>query len=585
VQNYSSLSLDLVSLTVDSVFCDSQRVDFVRTRTRLYPEWQFSGGCHQVIVYYHGTPSNDGFGGFFFGDNYIYTVGQGIYSDPPSMFRYWTPSHDVPSDKAILDAHITVPSPLQAISNGLCLRIEENPDSTKTYHWRESHPIATYLIALAVGEFAVCQHPYVSTDGDTIPIEFYTYPERFNITTEDWKNLPQMMAFFESLISPYPFDRYSMVELPNRGAMEHQTMTSYSTNLVTGDHRFDYVVAHELAHHWWGNWVTLSDWREIWLNEGFATYCEALYMEFLHGEEEMISYMADLATLYYQEVQRLGFFSIYDPDYLWGATIYQKGAWTLHMLRWLVGDSCFFDTMREYGRSFGYGNSTIADFKLKMEINSGKDLTSFFDQWIYAASTPQLRVGWDYRQSGADTFDLKLRIDQTQSGGFFYSLPLEVEIQTESGAVLDTIVLQKDSEVFVLSVSPKPEVLIIDPRGWLLKEVDIFQEPLPEGFRAGELALAQSYPNPFLPDGEKSFVEIGVQIGLKHSPLPVSLKIYNVLGQEIETLVERKMSAGLYTFVWDGTDNRGDPVPSGLYFYQLKSPEKVLSKRMSIIRR
>ncbi len=584
-----SFSLDF-RLNLDSLFINNQRLTPVVTSDRIIisPSPQFPAffGILALDVYYHGRPGNDGFGGFFFANQYTFTVGEGLNTYPPSMLRYWIPSHDVPDDKATWDLHITVPKPLKAISNGLL--ISSNPSDevgTITYHWRESHPMATYLVAIAIGDYASFSQNYTLQSGATIPLEFYSYPEHLQLAKTDWADVGRMIDFFESKFGPYPFDRYSMVEVPMRGAMEHQTMTSYASGLVTGDHRYDYVVAHELAHQWWGDWVTLADWRDIWLNEGFASYCEALYFESLGGQQTLQNYMTGMATEYFTEAARLGAFALYDPKYMWGATVYQKGAWVLHMLRWTIGDSLFWRSLQAYGEAHAYGNATTEDFITVVEKVCKLDLRWFFDQWVYGSGYPDLDAGWEITRTEDDAYQVDLTVWQRGSTSEPFSLPMEILVQTAAGAVMDTLLLDQRSQSFTLLYNERPSALTIDPNGWLLKKLDMTSQPLPPGFAADEFGLAQNYPNPFTPERDGNETAIMVQIGTKDSPAMVSLKIYDLLGREVRTLVNKKLTAGMHLYLWDGKDDQNKQMPSGVYLYQMKAGDRVVTKRMSLLRR
>ena len=303
-------NLHFIKMEIDSVL-----VDRVRTTSWQYDQQKIvlsvPKDTFTVAVHYHGTPGNDRSGGFFFTSDLIYTAGEGLNTQPPSMLRYWVPSHDVPDDKATLDMYITVPVHLDAYSNGVLVEKRENTDAgTVSWHWREVNPIATYLIAIAVADYQTHSEPYITAAGDTIPLEYYVTPDRFEKAQADWWDLADKVRTLEEMFSPYPFDRYSMAETGNQGAMEHQTMTSISSLLITGDRKYDYIVVHELAHQWFGNLVTLADWREIWLNEGFASYSEALYYERTVGADSLRSYMKSMATHYFSETGRIGHFSI-----------------------------------------------------------------------------------------------------------------------------------------------------------------------------------------------------------------------------------------------------------------------------------
>ncbi len=575
---HDSFCLYLENFQIDTVKMNGAAVKPFYDGKRLFINSDANRDTNLVQVYYHGKPVNDGHGGFWFSQEYVFTIGQGLYTDPPSTLRYWVPSHDVPADKATADFFITVPGNMQVIANGVLQGMTDKEDKI-TYHWRERKPMAPYLFAIACGEFSSWKENYVSITGDTIPLEYYVYPEDETMAREDWKNLSKMMLFFESFISPYPFDRYSMVELPMRGAMEHQTMTSYAAALITGDHRYDYIVAHELAHHWFGNMVTCGDWRDIWLNEGFATYCEALYFESIEGAGKRQQYMDNYADMVFQEESRLGPFPIYNPDYLWGATVYQKGAWILHMLRWTMGEKNFKTVLSTWIRRFAFGHAVTSDFQDLCEEVWGRDLDWFFQQWVYKAGHPELDVGWDYVQQSDNDFIVTLNIRQKN----VFVLPLEIEIISKDGPQRDTVRVCEKNQQFFINVMEKPQDLVVDPDSWVLKDIDYIAKPLPAGFSKGEFELSQNYPNPFMADLQRD-VKFTIQVGKQYSPQRMSLTVYNLLGQKVRTLMDRILAPGIYTFYWDGCDDHKKPVPAGVYFYQLSARNRLMTKKMSIVR-
>ncbi len=577
--------LHLQGLTVDSLWSDHGDLVYQRMEEQLIihtlqPLQQDS--LFRVIIHYHGNPGNDGSGGFFWGEGIVYTVGEGIRSDPPSMLRYWVPSHDEPFDKAALDIHITVPQAMQAFSNGELIRTFRNSGAeTATYHYREQHPVAPYLIAVTAGHFQVLEKSYISRSGRTIPIQFIVSPASVDKALVDWRNTAEMMRFFESRFGAYPFDRYGMIEVPMRGAMEHQTLTSMSAALLTGTGVFETIVAHELAHQWWGNWVTLSDWRDLWLNEGFATYSEALYQESLGGPDSLTRVMSSFATEYFIEAGRLGAFPVYDPAYGWGATVYEKGAWILHMLRFVVGDDAFWRILSSYGTRYAYGNAGSQDFIDVAEEASGQPLQWFFQQWLYGAGVPDLLISWDRAKGSADSVTIILNVTQRQRQQVF-RMPFEVQVETEGAAFVDTLWLQSREDRFELIVAGKPLRLSIDPDEWLLNRAAIVSSPVPGDLRAGELALTQNYPNPFRPE-EHAATQLLVQIPDYLAPMAVSLRVHNLRGQEVVTLAQKSMTAGLHSFYWDGRDQAGSPVASGIYLLRVQAGGKAVTKKMTII--
>lgn len=577
-ENLTTFYLNLEALQVNSVKVSSVPAEHQLIAGILYITQPQPVDTFDVVVDYEGSPGNDGFGGFFFSGDYVYTIGQGLNSEPPSMLRYWVPSHDVPNDKATLDMYLTVPSALEAFSNGTLIT-KQISTSVSTFHWREDHPIAPYLFAIAAGNYTTFDMPYLSVSGDSLLLQGIVYPNHLQIAQRDFQHLPQMMAFFEQTFLPYPFSRYSMVEADNRGAMEHQTMTTYSTQLLTGDNRYDYIVAHELAHHWWGDLVTCGDWKDIWLNEGFATYCEALYFEWLNGRDYLPHYMNALAETYFSEVSRRGHFSIYNPSYKWGGTIYQKGAWVLHMLRSNLGDEIFFKTLKTYARQFSYGNALTSDFINVAEKKSGKDLQQFFQQWIYQPGYPDLDIAWHREKHSDGSYIVFVSIEQKQWNQFKFEIPLEISLLTADNAILDTLFVLHERDQFTFALQQKPIELLIDPNNWLLKKFDIIETPDEPGFPTNSFVLAQNYPNPF---HRYENTRIVYQAPITGAPHPVSIRVYNILGQEVKTLLDQMTLSGIHTVFWDGTDALDRPLPAGLYFLRLFTENRTLEKKMTL---
>jgi len=356
-------------------------------------------------------------------------------------------------------------------------------------------------------------------------------------------------------------------------------MTTYSHQLVTDDHTYDYIVAHELAHHWWGDYVTLGDWREIWLNEGFAVYSEALYFESLGGQEQLGQYMENLAEVYYREVARYGHFSIYDPAYMWGGTIYQKGAWVLHMLRWVIGEESFWRTLRAWAKSYPYDNALISDFIQIAENESGQEMDWFFEQWLYQPGYPDLNIWWRSQQTDDGLYSATVTVEQQQWESFSFTIPLEIAFTTRDGTVLDTLISEQHQTEYQFVLQNKPLSLEIDPNHWVLKKADVVSEPLPPGVLPNEFYLADNYPNPFQA-GNSTL--IGYHVPQLFSPHPITLKLFNVLGREIIALVDHAQHGGYYTISWDGRDVYGQSVAPGVYIVRLISQETILEKKITV---
>ena len=577
-----AIPLNLVHLTVDSVTSDSGNWQFFQNDSLLFlklPPNPIYDDTQSVTIYYHGYPTNDGFGGYFTSNQMVWTVGEGLYTKTPSMARRWIPSVDKPIDKALLRMRVRVPQGFRVGSNGLLRQIKNNPDGTTDFLWEEDFPIATYLISIGAARFAEFRQTFVTAAGDSIPILHFVYPKDSAAAVMDVQHLPDMMGFFSEKFGPYPFKKYGMLEAPMRGAMEHQTLTTMSDLLYTGDRRYEGIIAHELAHQWWGDCVTLANWQEIWLNEGFATYSDALYTEHATGEKAFKEKMDQFAGLYFKEDDTVGRFPIYNPRKMWGATVYEKGAWVLHMLRGVVGDSVFFSILKSYHFTFAYGNATIADFQKIAESVSGKKLDWFFNEWLFEAGYPVFQFQWESFPACSGQVNVKLRLEQIQVQAPVFKMPVQVQFEFDDSIRVRTIWVDQAKQEVDFAFRAAPTRVVFDPNHWVLKKLyDLSTLNPPEEFR-----LLQSYPNPF--HRESGLQEITLVFWTKSDAgtYNVSLTIYDVLGRKLRTLEDGKLPPGYHRRYWDAKDSRGSPVPAGLYFCVLTQGKERQVQKMVVL--
>ena len=471
----TTVDLDFHGLVIDSVavnglFADHTREDgclLVDLGTAISP-----GDSFQVAVHYHGQPSHGG--------SHLWDVGLFIRSwvtytnCAPYGARYWIPCYDYPSDKATADMNITVPAGYVVASNGKLVEtlVDEKAQSA-TYRWSEGYPISTYLISLAISKYATFSYWYCGQQ-DTMEIACFVYPADSANAVVEFANLPEMIACYSELFGCYPFiaEKYGMAMVPIGGAMENQTCTSWGFE-VLGDQYWDFVVAHELSHQWWGDWVSPGDWREVWLNEGFATYSEALWSEHLDGLPGLRSYMEAVQNTYIQWEGSSGMrFPIYDPPagYLFSPTEYEKAGSVLHMLRFVVGDTAFFDVLKEYGTTFGGGNAVTGDFQAICEARAGQDLDWFFEQWIYDRGYPEYTYVWAFTPNMIEGGSLDISVAQDQENAPIFEMPVEISISTNQGEIRDTVIVDEAGELFqiVLDSPYTPQDVQLDPDHWLL---------------------------------------------------------------------------------------------------------------------
>ena len=466
----TTVDLRFFRMVIDSITVDGDSTAYTRDSDQLLIHLDSAisqGDTFQVAVHYHGRPITGSAGvGLFINPGVTYT-----FCAPDGAYR-WFPCYDHPCDKATADLNITVPAGYIVASNGTLAGSKLDEKTSKaTYQWSETYPISTYLICVTISQYTTFSMWYY-TDQDTMEIPIWVAPSDSADAVIDFSNLPEMIACYADLFGPYPFieEKYGMASFSWGGAMEHQTCTSWGFP-ITGSQTYDHIVAHELSHMWWGDWVTYDDYRDIWLNEGFATYCEALWWEHLYGEVGLQTYMEDMQDYYVNWENNTGNrFPIYDPPpgYIYSPTEYEKGGCVLHMLRFVVGDSTFFDILRTYGATYAYANAVTADFQAICEAESSQDLDWFFDQWIYDQGFPEYDLLWSYASQGAKGYVLYVAVSQTQENAPIFDMPVELGITTASGSILDTVTIYQADEHFWFTLSEEPLAVELDPNHWML---------------------------------------------------------------------------------------------------------------------
>ncbi len=332
--------------------------------------------------------------------------------------------------------HVTVPSPLVAPGNGVAEGMEEHTDASgkrwRTYHWRAKQP-NTYAIALDVGPYALLQADYRSRHGNTIPLRFWHLAGNADKARGLFAEFAPMLDFFEEVIGPYPFadEKMGVVETPHLG-MEHQTINAYGNDYRKSEAGYDWLLQHEFAHEWFGNQLTNGDWDDMWLHEGFGTYMQPLYLQWLRGDME---YMAALMKMRASLLNKYPIVSgrsmteeaVYDAAHGPGNDIYYKAALMLHTLRGLVGDEAFFRSIRElvYGTDaprpggFKPRHASTADYVAIVDRVAGRDLGWFFDVYLRSAALPELVA----RREG-DSLALRWQTE----GGKPFPMPVQVRV-------------------------------------------------------------------------------------------------------------------------------------------------------------
>jgi len=479
-----------------------------------------------VEVHYEGQPEEigNGFGTLRFETHAIPPEPLIFTLSEPYFGRGWWPCKDEPGDKALVSVHVEAPDTLTVVSNGL-----EEPSAVgrpghRITTWTSRYPMSTYLVAVSVTNFATWQDSYVSQDGlTTMPVPYWSYPELEAQAREDWSITPAAIDFYARRFVEYPFleEKYGQVSIPMWGAMEHQTATSYGAQLLSGDHRFDYVVVHELAHQWWGDLVGPTTFDSIWLNEGFATYSEALWFEGQGGMSAYLGYMRNLDRLPWTGTDFEGTVHAPGDARLFSDTVYRKGGWVLHMLRWVLGQPAIapdpevlMPVLRSHAAEHAYASAQTSDFVATASVVGGQDLSWFFDQWVHREGRPLYEVGWTAEPQQPTGFVVRVRTRQVQAGPTF-RMPVNLRMTFADSSTRDEIVWQDQSEQdFAFPTVEAPVSVAWDPDGWVLKAVttiDIDQDD--DGF-ADWLDSCPLVPDPTQADGNGNGVGDACEPGI-----------------------------------------------------------------------
>ncbi|MDI6767600.1 MAG: M1 family metallopeptidase [Bacteroidota bacterium] len=458
------------TLTIDSVLFARRKLDFKHISDHL--KVQLTSIFHpqssiQIMVFFHGI--SDFKGEFDNGGVYFSSDEKAATSSQPNFARKWFPCKDVPSDKATANISITVPENLKAISTGL-LKSIEHKDDMATYNWETKYPIATYLISVAAAPYSQYSEDYTSLNGKKLKIFYYVFPEDSIKARTDFINTTKILEFFEQTFGEYPFidEKFGFAEVDGDMTMENQTIPSIQKNMFTGDRQYELTFAHEAAHQWFGNMLTPVDWRHTWLNEGFATFAEALYLEHRRGREVYQEYINNMMSMpqgmYAGSVigrSDTAFWDSFSPRQ------YYKGAIILHMLRDMMKDSLFFQTMRNYlnDQRFRFRNVRTEDFIAKCEETYGQSLDWFFNQWLYSSTDsvdrPELEYDWNILNNKG-SYNIQLIITQSTASYMVYRLPLQVSITGIDSVYNFSIIDSSEVQKFLFEIPEKPERLEIN---------------------------------------------------------------------------------------------------------------------------
>lgn len=471
VQQADGLTLDLKpvspangkGMSVNQVRDDSARlgrVEFRNDKIKLFSNGLIKAGeIHTYMIRYEGIPadgliiSKNKFGKrTFFADNW------------PNRASHWIPCVDDPADKASVEFIVTAPAHYKIVSNGVLVRDEKLPGDKQLSHWKEDIPLPTKIMVIAAADFAV------KTEGtvQNIPVSTWVFEQNARDGFRDYAPAVEILAFMIDYIGPFPYNKLANVQSKTIfGGMENASVIFYAEETVNGKQDQHTLIAHEIAHQWFGDMVTEKKFAHLWLSEGFATYLAVYFNEKKFGldkAKELLEEDRAQAIAFSRMTSQPVVDTVSSFMELLNANSYQKGCWVLHMLRRETGDSAFRKGIQSYYTGYAGKNADTRDLQHVFEKVTGKDLSVFFHQWLYTPGIPKLDIQWKYNEAKKT---LDVTITQLQKNVFIFPLELLVD---PSSKTIKKIKVSKSTETFSIPLDKKPTRIKADPEVNLLFE-------------------------------------------------------------------------------------------------------------------
>jgi hypothetical protein len=536
------------TMTVETIIAPSGALAYTRAGdvvTVTLDDTYNAGETFRFDFHYSGHPVESGFQAFTFG---WHNGTRSISSlSEPYMARTWWPCKDRMDDKPdSIGIHIEVDADLYCASNGTLDSIITTAPTghSRTFHYTCHYPIATYLFSVAIADYVVWEQDYVyDAAEDPMPIIHHVYDDWYSHSLTSWGQTPQFMEALVNNFGPYPFlrEKYGHANFDWGGGMEHQTVTS----MVGGSFGFYWaVVVHELGHQWWGDMVTCKSWEDIWLNEGWASYSEAVYELETGGWSDYHAYMNTMAY------KGSGTIWVPDTTAVWrifnGNLSYDKGAWVVHMLRGVLGEENFALGMESYRTTFAYSAATTDEFRLAWEGTTGVDLNPFIEQWIYGEYCPSYEYFYHSEPDGVDGYDTYLAVKQVQ-GTLPRVFEMPVDFFFDYASIPDdtlTLVVDERDELFKFNQSGPVTQIKLDPAGWILKNAED---------RTGEMFVIT--------------FDSDLSDGVVGTPYLGALEIRGGTGPFEFTVIQGRLPSGLT--IGDDGEISGTPTEEGLFVARL----------------
>lgn len=512
-------------LNIDSVLINGIRVPYSRDDDIvkvLTPTILHKDSVLIARIFYQGMPQTGTVFFFQSGLNNAPAVDWGspvtyTLSEPYNSKDWWPCKQSLQDKIETATISITVPDSLMAGSNGVLQQKVAVPPNKTRYTWHTDYPTAYYLLSVAVADYTDYSYTQTLPDGNNVLVQNYIYDRDsiLDVHKAGIDTTGMMLHYFSELFGTYPFyqEKYGHCMAPVFGGMEHQTMTTL--------HNFKApLVAHELAHQWFGDNVTCATWRDIWLNEGFASYAEYLYAEKFWRAETAKNYMQEVHDYVLEDIHATGAIYLQEGDTVNPYRIfdtrlsYDKASAVLHSLRYVINnDETFFSILKEYQKRYAFGNATTLQFYQMAEEMSGLDLSNFFDEWIYGAGYPVYHIRWN--QMGNQLFvQLKQRATTPESVPYF-TTPLELLITTTSGDTTIKVTPKQTDELYTIAVKETANNIIVDPNNYILNKSSVHQDlSIGVNLQSKEVFV---YPNPTNDNWKIINIKAGSELSLTNS--------------------------------------------------------------------
>ncbi len=451
----SNVEIDLLGFDIDSIISSGAAITHTYNDTVI--DIQISPAVSQgdsvvITIYYHGTPAQDasGWGGFYFSAGHAFNLGVGFQADPHNYGRAWYPCLDNFTARSRYDFYITTAASSKAFCNGTLQGSVTNPNSTITWHWKLNQSIPSYLASMAVA-------PYITQQktSNGIPVEFAAFASDTVNINNTFVHLDTALYTYINSYGVYPFDKVGYCLIPfNSGAMEHASSIHIGRGFINGSQTYATLWAHELSHMWWGDKVTCETAEDMWLNEGFASFNEALYTQVVDGEAAY----KDWVRTNHRKVLQFAHTPAQDGsyltmnniphDYTYGMHVYQKGADLVHTMRYYMGDSAFFAGCQNYMNNKAYSHANSDDLRDELTAGSGVNMNRFFDDWVYTPGFPHFSIdSVIYIPGGLDHMFVYTR-QRSKGNTHLYEMPIELHFSDGITDTSVTVVIDSVTNMF-----------------------------------------------------------------------------------------------------------------------------------------